>query len=277
MSFLERIRGQAPIAVGEPAPALSLTADEGTWVRLPDYRGQHHVVLAFYRSLNSDRIDAWLADLAHQLPAFHDLDARVFGITTYRADKLRAHRQRLRLPDDLLLLYDPLAMDARRFQSAGRVRPYCKNTLVIVDKNGQIGFSRRGMVASADALAALADIEGRPLADRSAGAEVRILPPDDVVSLIGADPGYKIVDVRTRSEFEADHVPGSQHIPVDELPARYAEIGQTDKLVFMCQAGQRAAAAAEFVSSIGGRELVVSEGGMTAWSGDRVTGGENQR
>ena len=51
------------------------------------------------------------------------------------------------------------------------------------------------------------------------------------------EQGGILVDVRTFSEYEPDHVPKSLHIPVDELPQRYQEIGQNSRIIFICQAG----------------------------------------
>ena len=292
MSLLGQLRDWAPIAVGEAAPALSLTADEGTWVRTPDFRDHIHVVLIFFRTLNSDDIDAWLRSFQKLRGEFEELEAALFGVTTIRTDKLREYRASLGL--DFYLLYDPFALDARKFRCSGRVRPYCKNSVVVIGKDGQIAYSVRGTPEPREVLRAVARLEGVDI-DASAAAEapagggfsavrnpgqrpdeVRHLTADGVVKLMQEDDAFKLVDVRTKSEYDADHVPGSIHIPVDEIPHRYQELDQTTRLIFMCQAGGRAAAAAEFITSIGGSDIYVAEGGMTAWNGPRVTGGEAQ-
>ena len=90
------------------------------------------------------------------------------------------------------------------------------------------------------------------------------------------DNSFVLLDVRTTSEYDADHAPQAVHIPVDELPHRYQEVGQTTHIICICQAGGRSAAAAEFLTSIGGSEIYNVEGGMSSWTGDRVTGGEVQ-
>jgi rhodanese-related sulfurtransferase len=66
------------------------------------------------------------------------------------------------------------------------------------------------------------------------------------------------------------------HIPVDELPARVAELGRSDRVLCVCQAGGRSKVAAEFLASIGGKEIHDVAGGMSAWVGPRVTGGKAQ-
>lgn len=292
MSLLDRIRGGSPIAVGQRAPALSLTADEGTWVRSQDFQGHIHVVLVFFRTLNSDDTDTWLRGFQALRADFERVEAALFGVTTYRTDKLREYRASLGL--DFYLLYDPLAFDSRRYGCAGRIRPYCKNSVVVIGKDGTIAHAVRGTPDPREVLRIVARLEGVDLdpdqaakdAEKHAFStvrnpgqrpdEVKILTPEATLEKMQADEAFRMVDVRTRSEYDADHVPGSIHIPVDEIPHRYQELGQTTHLIFMCQAGGRAAAAAEFITSIGGSEIYVTEGGMTAWSGPRVTGGEQQ-
>ena len=66
-------------------------------------------------------------------------------------------------------------------------------------------------------------------------------------------------------------MPGSTHIPVDEVPHRYQEIGQMTHLIFICEAGGRAAAAAEFITSIGGSQIYIAEGGIIGWNGPRTS------
>ena len=88
------------------------------------------------------------------------------------------------------------------------------------------------------------------------------------------DSPYVLVDVRTFSEYEPDHSPLAKHLPVDELPHRYQELNQTTHIIFVCQAGGRSQAAAEFMTSIGGAEIYSVINGMAEWQGDRVVGGK---
>ena len=90
------------------------------------------------------------------------------------------------------------------------------------------------------------------------------------------DSLYKLIDVRTQSEFEADHSPHATRIAVDEIPHRYQEIGQNDYLIFVCQAGGRSAAAAEFMVSIGSKKIFNVMGGMSSWDADRTNAAEQE-
>ncbi|HND32076.1 MAG TPA: rhodanese-like domain-containing protein, partial [Myxococcota bacterium] len=70
-----------------------------------------------------------------------------------------------------------------------------------------------------------------------------------------------------------EHAPQVRHhIPVDELPHRYAELGQTTHIIFVCQGGGRSAAAAEFMTSIGASHIYNVAGGMSQWEGPKQSG-----
>lgn len=275
------------LQVGEPAPRLSLTADEGTWIKLEDFKERAHVVLVFFSSLRDDATEAWLKRWQTRRQDFEDLEAAIFGVNTARTDRLRELRNQLGL--DYYLLYDPLAVDARGYRASGRVRPMCKPNVVVIDKQGKIAFAARGMTDPDEALLVVARLEGKevrkaatpapaPVAGvRNPGAPAAVVQNIDskkAEALIkqAASP-YLLVDVRTTSEYEADHAPYAKHIPVDEIPHRYQELGQTNQLIFVCQAGGRSQAAAEFISSIGGTDIYNVVGGMSAWEGERLTGG----
>lgn len=64
--------------------------------------------------------------------------------------------------------------------------------------------------------------------------QVRTASPDEIREFIRTHrPGeYALVDVRTPGEYRAGHLPGSQLIPLNELPARLSEIDK-DTQVFV--------------------------------------------
>lgn len=74
-----------------------------------------------------------------------------------------------------------------------------------------------------------------------------------------------LVDVRTAGEFAAGRVPGARSIPLDQLDARLAELGPTDREVYVvCQSGGRSARAASVLAAKGYRSVNV-RGGTGAW------------
>jgi molybdopterin/thiamine biosynthesis adenylyltransferase/rhodanese-related sulfurtransferase len=79
------------------------------------------------------------------------------------------------------------------------------------------------------------------------------------------DPPLLLVDVREPHEFEAGHLPGSLHIPLGQLAPRFAELPADRLPVFICAAGGRSLAAAQYALRQG-RNAVNLEGGLHAWS-----------
>ena len=132
-----------PPLVGEQPHAVSLTADEGTWVKLDDFHGHLNVVFVVFDSLTNDDVDAWLNQWDKTIEQFESLETVVFGIHTARTEDLRAFRHRLGL--SFFLLYDPLAIESRALRCSSRVAPICKTTVFAVGKDGKILFGERGI------------------------------------------------------------------------------------------------------------------------------------
>ena len=64
--------------------------------------------------------------------------------------------------------------------------------------------------------------------------------------------GAVLLDVRTRGEFRAGHIPGAVNIPVHRLEKRLGELGDRDKAVVVyCRSGRRSASAVRFLRRAG--------------------------
>ena len=79
------------------------------------------------------------------------------------------------------------------------------------------------------------------------------------------DGSVQILDVRTRAEWNAGHVEGSKHIPLDELAARLDEIDDEPRTVVVCQIGQRSYMAATYLRSLG-IDAHNLDGGLERWA-----------
>ena len=265
----------APPEQGSTAAPLSLTADDGTWVKVPDFRDRMHVLLLFVADPDDPETIRAVRSLDREKARLDALDVASFGVSTRRTDALRAWRATHAL--ETCFLYDPLAAAARGYRASGRVRPACVDTTVLVGKSGRVVVAERGFASMERILSAAAQQDGREVpalpAQAAPPAEVRDVTPEQARALL-ADPAgaWILVDVRTRAEFAEGHAPMARHIPVDELPHRHAELGQTQRLVFVCAAGGRSAQAAEFMVSIGASDVCNVQGGMSQW-GAPVVGG----
>lgn len=79
--------------------------------------------------------------------------------------------------------------------------------------------------------------------------------PDDAV----------ILDVRRQDEWDAGHAPTAVHIPIEELPARVADLPQSDgPLPVVCRGGGRSSRATKWLNE-NGHDAVNVTGGMKAW------------
>lgn len=85
--------------------------------------------------------------------------------------------------------------------------------------------------------------------------------------LVGADPGPRVLDVRTPAEFEAAHIPGAYNVPLDTLREHREDLlaHLDEEVVLVCRSGQRAAQAEQALAVAGLPNLRVLDGGMLAW------------
>src|SRR5687767_190803 len=102
----------------------------------------------------------------------------------------------------------------------------------------------------------------------------QLLPPTEFASALAATPTPFVLDVRSASEFERGHVPGSVHIHVHDLTARRAELptSKVTRILLVGEPGKRTEAAAAWLALVGHADLAVLDGGFAAWSGPVETG-----
>jgi rhodanese-related sulfurtransferase len=82
--------------------------------------------------------------------------------------------------------------------------------------------------------------------------------------LAGPNPPL-IVDVRNAPELAAEgRIEGSVNIPMNELPARLAEVPEEREVVTVCKVGMRSFNAAGWLRQLG-RKASSLQGGMDRW------------
>jgi rhodanese-related sulfurtransferase/peroxiredoxin len=279
LNRISKLWRPTPLGAGDAAPPLSLTAEEGTWIKIRDFQGHLNVVLVFFRSLRDDATEQALLELDAITGPLEQLDTIVFGVTHHRTDDLRDFRARLGL--DFHLVYDPMALTARKFGCSGRVRPYCRPGVVVVDKQGQVTASYDGWMPGQQLLEVIAGLEGREVPEqrveraftgvRDPGApadEVREVSADQARTLLSEpDSMFVLLDVRSPAEFAAFHPEGALNIPLDELPHRYQDLGQNTDIICISQTGGQSNTSAEFLTSVGMSNVYTVSDGMASWPG----------
>ncbi|MBL0268951.1 MAG: rhodanese-like domain-containing protein [Chitinophagaceae bacterium] len=77
------------------------------------------------------------------------------------------------------------------------------------------------------------------------------------------NPSTVIVDVRSSWEFESEHVPGAQNIPLEEIPYKVEEFKNLGKpLVLYCRSGNRSGMGVTILKQKGVTE-VYNGGGLS--------------
>ncbi len=74
-----------------------------------------------------------------------------------------------------------------------------------------------------------------------------------------------VVDVRNDAERKAQHIAGSLHIPLNQLPRRLAEVPRQGVIVIHCASGYRSMIAASLLEKAGREGLRDLQGGIAAW------------
>lgn len=112
--------------------------------------------------------------------------------------------------------------------------------------------------------------------------QVPQVTPEELAALVAAgevDAGRTVVvDVRTREEYEAGHIPGVRHIELGLLPDHLDELPRDVPLVLQCQTGGRSSVAASVLQAAGFTNVANLARGITGWRevGQPVEQGEGE-
>lgn len=77
----------------------------------------------------------------------------------------------------------------------------------------------------------------------------------------------QFLDVREPHEWEAGHIAGATHLPMQELRGRISEVDEDRPVVCVCRTGQRSAMVTQALRRAG-YEAENLEGGMIAWAAE---------
>lgn len=83
-------------------------------------------------------------------------------------------------------------------------------------------------------------------------------------NLVEQRQAVRIIDVRHPHEWEAGHIGGAVHIPLDELEHRIGEIEPSQPVVTVCRSGNRSTQASELLRKEG-FEAHSLDGGLAEW------------
>jgi rhodanese-related sulfurtransferase len=93
-------------------------------------------------------------------------------------------------------------------------------------------------------------------------AKAMDIPREKAQVLLGE--GAQLVDVRVDHEWDAGHIPGAKHLPLEELAERSDELDPGRPVVLYCRGGTRSTMAAEALEGAGFDAVKLSEG-IVGW------------
>jgi len=118
-------------------------------------------------------------------------------------------------------------------------------------------------------------VAGNPYLERHAPVDVEALAEqvareqDHITAVELAEwvragrPGLRVVDVRSQQEFDQDHLPFAEHVPLEALArTRFA---RTDVIVLVSRGGTHAAQAWVLLRALGHSQAYFLTGGMDEW------------
>lgn len=92
------------------------------------------------------------------------------------------------------------------------------------------------------------------------------ITPGDLKTLLDGRRAPLLLDVRQEWETRLCRLPNAVHIPIEEIELRVEELSPDDPMVVYCHAGVRSAAVAEYLRSLGFRDVRNLAGGLDLWA-----------
>ena len=75
-----------------------------------------------------------------------------------------------------------------------------------------------------------------------------------------------VLDVREEWELQLARIPDVVHVPMNQVPARVAELARDAETIVMCHAGGRSLRVAHYLANQGFTNVANLTGGISAWS-----------
>ena len=99
-----------------------------------------------------------------------------------------------------------------------------------------------------------------------AGEQPVQIDPHDLSQLLQGDTPVTVLDIREPWERDLCAIEGSAFVPMDQLPARIAELPKDRTLAVVCHHGMRSFHATVWLRSNGFPRAVNLAGGIDAWA-----------
>ncbi|HVT34858.1 MAG TPA: rhodanese-like domain-containing protein [Nevskiaceae bacterium] len=94
---------------------------------------------------------------------------------------------------------------------------------------------------------------------------MRNLSPGDIAADVTAGK-LPLIDVRTAEELAIVRLPQARHIPMDQIPARLADLNPQQPVAILCHHGGRSLQVAHYLERNGFADVINVAGGIDAWA-----------
>jgi peroxiredoxin len=132
------------LQAGEEAPDFELRSHRGGTVRLSDFRGRKHVVLAFHPLAFTPVCATQMAAYESDLPELEALDAVVLGVSIDAQPAKAAWARSLgTVSFDLLSDFHPHGAVAQQYGVFRDQDGISERAVFVIDKEGRVAWSRR--------------------------------------------------------------------------------------------------------------------------------------
>jgi rhodanese-related sulfurtransferase len=92
------------------------------------------------------------------------------------------------------------------------------------------------------------------------------ISPQDLKARLDRGEPPLLLDVRQDWETKLCRMPNAVHIPIEEIELRTEELSPDDAIVVYCHQGVRSAAVAEYLRSLGFKDVRNLSGGLDLWA-----------
>lgn len=134
-----------PIKIGDKAPLFSLQNQKGQKISLEAFKGKKNVLLIFYPGDNTPGCTKQLCAVRDDFSKFKDLDTVIFGINQAGTESHQKFIDNYKLPFDLLIDTDREVSKKYKALKFMFGHESIKRSVVLINKEGQIIFLKRGM------------------------------------------------------------------------------------------------------------------------------------
>jgi hydroxyacylglutathione hydrolase len=94
---------------------------------------------------------------------------------------------------------------------------------------------------------------------------IELIDPEELARRLDGEEPPLVLDVRSASEYSAEHIPGSSHIPYGDLAERIDELPRERPVATICRGGKRSGLAASILQREGFGDVVHVGQGVGVW------------